>query len=318
MARGEGRALITLLLAMGAVNALLSFLNVSMLAVATDVGGAALAGVAIALGGVAMIGGGLAAGRVGVATRPVRVFAIGLAVMALGCAVAASRPWFPFVAIGVVVALVPVSLVNAGVATCSTPGAGGDARSGVRRAEHDGPLARLDGAVLAGVVIAEVAAPAMREGGGGASMLGRLVGRGLSGGRSGALGHRALPGGGWGGDRWEPAASIARRSSDGGFDGSRRRRRAAAGRVTLVVAARPESSRDVGSRGGVVPNRHATVGRVAASSRIVTRRRVAWRRRPESSRHSGSSPRDDSARAALHPPPGVTIRDDAVASSWPP
>jgi DHA3 family macrolide efflux protein-like MFS transporter len=172
----EGRALVVLLVAMGVVNFLLSFFNVSMLAVSTDVGGAALAGVAVALGGVAMIGGSFATGRVGVATRPVRVFAAALSVTALGCGLAALRPWFPLVVVGVVVALAPVSLVNAGVATLfhtrvpvGLHGRVFAVRSTIARSLD--PI----GAVIAGLVIAEIAAPAMSDGGAGASAFGWVL-----------------------------------------------------------------------------------------------------------------------------------------------
>ena len=172
----EGRALVVLLVAMGVVNFLLSFFNISMLAVSTDVGGAALAGVAIALGGMAMIGGSFATGRVGVATRPVHVFAVALSVTALGCGVAALRPWFPLVVAGVVVALAPVSLVNAGVATLfhtrvpvGLHGRVFAVRSTIARSLD--PI----GAVLAGLVIAEIAAPTMSDGGAVASAFGWVL-----------------------------------------------------------------------------------------------------------------------------------------------
>lgn len=176
---GVGRPLVVLLVAMGVVNFLLSFFNIAVLAVATDVGGTALAGVAIALGGLAMIGGSLLTGPVGVATRPIRVCAGALSVMALGCGVAALRPWFPLVVAGLVVALAPVSLVNAGVATLfhtrvpvSMHGRVFAVRSTVARSLD--PL----GAVLAGFLIADVAVPAMTEGGGGATALGWMLSTG--------------------------------------------------------------------------------------------------------------------------------------------
>ena len=177
---GDARALVLLLGAMGGVNFLLSFFNVSMVTLSTDVGGAAVAGVAIALGGVAMIGGSFATGRVGVAIRPVRTFALGLSVMALGCGIAALRPWYPFVVLGTMVALAPVSIVNAGVATLfhtrvpvSMHGRVFAVRSTIARSLD--PI----GAVVAGFVIAEVAAPSMAAGGAGASAFGGLLDTGV-------------------------------------------------------------------------------------------------------------------------------------------
>lgn len=174
--RGPGRALLVLLVAMGAVNFLLAFFNVALLAVATDVGGPALAGTAVALGGVAMILGSLATGVVGVARRPVRLFGWALATTGAGAVVASLRPSFSLVVVGVVIALAPVTLVNAGVATlfqtrvpATMHGRVFAVRSSIARS--------LDpvGAALAGFVIADVAAPTMVDGGVGAGVFGRVV-----------------------------------------------------------------------------------------------------------------------------------------------
>jgi hypothetical protein len=177
--RSEGRPLLVLLVVMGFVNFALSFFNVSYLALATDVGGAALAGTAVGLGGVAMIVGSVMAGSVGIDRRPVRVFAVGLVVMGAGCVTSSIRPWFALVVVGVVVALAPVSVLSAGVATLfqtrvPTPMHGRvfAVRSTIGRSLD--PI----GSAVAGFVIADVAAPTMRGGGAGAGVLGGLLGVG--------------------------------------------------------------------------------------------------------------------------------------------
>ncbi len=174
--RTDGQALVALLVAMGIVNFLLAFFNIGVLAVATDVGGAPLAGLAVALGGLAMVGSSLLTGRVGVAARPVRVFAVGLSMTGLGCVVTSLRPWFPLVVVGVMIALAPVSILSAGVATVFHTRVPVSMHGRVFAVR--GTIARsLDpiGAVIAGFVIAELAAPTMRPGGAGASAVGWLL-----------------------------------------------------------------------------------------------------------------------------------------------
>jgi DHA3 family macrolide efflux protein-like MFS transporter len=177
--RSEGRPLLVLLVVMGFVNFALSFFNVSYLALATDVGGAALAGTAVALGGMGMIVGSLMTGSVGLDRRPVRVFAVGLVVMGAGCVTAAIRPWFALVVVGVVIALAPVSMLSAGVATLFQTRV--PARMHGRVFAVRSTMGRsLDpiGSAVAGFVIADVAAPTMRAGGAGAGVLGGVLGVG--------------------------------------------------------------------------------------------------------------------------------------------
>lgn len=177
--RREGRALLVLLGVIGFVNFALSFFNVAYFALATDVGGAALAGSAIAIGGVAMIAGSLMTGVVGLDRRPVRVMAAGLAVMGVGCVAASIRPSFVLVVVGVVVALAPVSLLSAGVATLfqTMVPAGMHGRVFAVRSTVARSLDPI-GAAAAGFVIADVAAPAMRPGGAAAAVFGGVLGVG--------------------------------------------------------------------------------------------------------------------------------------------
>lgn len=176
--RTSGRPLVLLLLAMGLVNFLLSFFNLGLLAVATDVGGAA-AGVAVAFGGVAMIVGSFWIERTGVEERPTRAFAVSLLFIGIGSAITGLRPSFPLVVVGVVVALSPCAILNAGVATLfhrrvppSMHGRIFAVRSTLARS--------LDpvGSVVAGFVVASWAAPAMAPGGRLAGPLGPVLGVG--------------------------------------------------------------------------------------------------------------------------------------------
>lgn len=177
--RGAGRPLIVLLAAMAVVNFCLAFFNIALLALATDVGGAARAGLVLGAGGVAMIAGTLVIGRRGVPERRVRTFAVALALAGLGCAIAASRPAFGLLIIGVTVALAAVPAVNAAVATIfheRVPGSMQGRVFGLRSAIGRGlePV----GSVVAGLTIAHIAAPAMTEGGAAAGALGSLLGTG--------------------------------------------------------------------------------------------------------------------------------------------
>lgn len=177
--RTSGRPLVLLLVAMGAVNFLLSFFNIGLLAVATDVGGAASAGIAVGLGGVAMIVGSFLTERSGVEERPSRAFAWSLLVIGAGSVLTGLRPSYLFVVVGVVVALSPGAILNAGVATLfhrrvppSMHGRVFAVRSTISRS--------LDpvGSVIAGFVIASWAAPAMARGGRLSGVAGPVIGTG--------------------------------------------------------------------------------------------------------------------------------------------
>lgn len=177
--RTDGRALVVLLVAIGVVNLCLAFFNVSILAVSLDVGGVSWAGLPIALGGLAMVAASLAAPLLGLARRPVRVAAASLGLTALGCVLAASRPSLLVVTLGVMVALAPMAVVNGGIATLfhtavptSMHGRVFALRSTIGRSLD--PI----GAALAGVVVAQVAGPAMAQGGALAGSMGRLLGTG--------------------------------------------------------------------------------------------------------------------------------------------
>ena len=173
--RVDGRPLVVLLIVMAITNFFLAFFNVSIISLATILGGAARAGLVLGAGGVAMLAGTIVLGAVGISRRRVRTFAIALVACGVGCVVAASRPefWVLVIALGMVPA------VSAAVATIYhdwVPAQMQGRVFGLRAAIGRGlePL----GAVTAGVVIATVAEPAMDDGALGARTAGRLIGTG--------------------------------------------------------------------------------------------------------------------------------------------
>ena len=187
--RVDGRPLVVLLVAMAITNFLLAFFNVSIIGLATIIGGPARAGLVLGAGGVAMLAGTIVLGAVGVSRRRVRTFGIALVACGVGCVVAASRPEFLLLVVGVVIALGMVPAVSAAVATIYhewVPAQMQGRVFGLRAAIGRGlePL----GAVSAGLVIATVAEPAMAAGELGGRTIGRLIGTGTERGAAAVLG----------------------------------------------------------------------------------------------------------------------------------
>lgn len=177
--RGDGRPLVVLLVVMAVTNFVLAFFNVAIISLATLLGGAAKAGLALGAGGLAMLVGSIVLGRRGVAPRRVRTFAMALALTGTGCLIGALRAEFVVLVVGVVIALGMVPAVNAAVATIYhewVPPSMYGRVFGLRAAIGRGlePL----GAVTAGFVIAAVAEPTMESGGFGAGTIGRVIGTG--------------------------------------------------------------------------------------------------------------------------------------------
>ena len=186
--RADGRPLVVLLVAMAITNFFLAFFNVSIIGLATMLGGPARAGLALGAGGVSMLAGTLVLGAVGVARRRVRTFGLALVTTGAGFVVAAARPAFALLVVGVVIALGMVPAVNAAVATIyheRVPPRMQGRVFGLRATIGRGlePL----GAVTAGFVIASFAEPAMAEGGIGARTVGRLIGTGVERGAAAVL-----------------------------------------------------------------------------------------------------------------------------------
>ena len=177
--RREGRALLGLLLAMAAVNLVLSSVNVTLVALAVEVGGTDLAGVPLAAGGVAMIIGSLAIGARGLPRRRIRTFALALVVFGAGCWIAALRPSIALITAGTVVALLAVPAVNASMSTIFHEHVphGMQGRVFALRGAIGQSLGPV-GSVLAGVLIASVAAPAMAADGWAGRSIGRIIGVG--------------------------------------------------------------------------------------------------------------------------------------------
>ena len=177
--RGDGRALLGLLLAMAAINLVLSSVNVSLLALAVEVGGTSLAGVPLAAGGVAMIVGSIAVGARGLPARRMRFCALSLSIFGLGCWIAAARPSVALITVGTFVALLAVPAVNATMATIfheHVPESMHGRVFALRGAigQSLGPV----GSVFAGVLIATVAEPAMGSDGWAGRTVGQVIGTG--------------------------------------------------------------------------------------------------------------------------------------------
>lgn len=177
--RTDGRPLMILLAVMAGVNFLLAFFNVSLLVLATDIGGTARAGLAMGAGGAAMIVGSLITARCGVGPDRTGTFARALVLAGAGFVFAASFASLATVIVGVVAALGSFPLVNAAVSTvfhervpASMHGRMFGLRTTIGRALE--PV----GAVMAGLIVARVAEPALAPNGSLAGTVGRLIGTG--------------------------------------------------------------------------------------------------------------------------------------------
>lgn len=176
--RGEGRPLLTLLAAGAAVNGFLAFFNVSLLSLATDLGGTDRVGVVMAAVGVSMIVGSLLAARWGVAEDRVGVLSIALGGVGVGTLVAAIRPSLWAVGAGAALAVLLVPLANAATATIYHERVPADLHGRVFAVR--GVIGRsLDplGSLVSGLVIARVAGPAMSDGPA-SELLGPVIGSG--------------------------------------------------------------------------------------------------------------------------------------------
>ena len=175
----EGRPLLMLMGATAVVNFVLAFFNVSIIALATAVGGVARAGAVLGAGGAAMIVGSVVAAQRGLAENRVGALTRALALMGLGLIVTSFRPSFALVIAGVIMALGAVPAVNAAMATMYNERvpASMQGRVFALRAAISQSLQPI-GAVLAGIAITRVAAPALDDGGALSGSLGALIGIG--------------------------------------------------------------------------------------------------------------------------------------------
>jgi MFS family permease len=177
--RGAGRPFVTLLAAMSCLNFLLAFFNVAALVLATEVGGAARAGLVLGAGGAAMIIGSLISGQRGVGADRVGTIGRCLAAVGIGFCVASSVSSIAIVMLGIALALGSVPVLSASGATlfqervpASMHGRMFALRSSIARALE--PL----GSVAAGFVVARLAEPAVRADGALASTVGAIIGTG--------------------------------------------------------------------------------------------------------------------------------------------
>ena len=177
--RVDGRPLVTLLAAMAAVNFLLAFFNVSLLVVATDLGGTARAGVVMGAAGAAMVAGSLLSARRGVSDDRVGTFSCGILLAGGGSMVAAVRPSFTLLVLGVIIAVGSIPALGATVSTVfheRVPASMHGRMFGLRTAI--GRSLEPIGAAVSGVVVARWAAPAMSDGGVLAGSVGSVIGVG--------------------------------------------------------------------------------------------------------------------------------------------
>jgi MFS family permease len=176
---GDGRPLVTLLAVMAGVNFLLAFFNISLIVIATELGGVSRAGLALGAGGAAMVIGSLVSAKRGAADDRVGTFARGLMLAGAGFVVASLVESFVIVIVGVVVALVSVPAMNAASQTVfheRVPASMYGRMFGLRTAI--GRALEPVGAVLAGFVVANLAEPAMSADGSMSSTVGAVIGTG--------------------------------------------------------------------------------------------------------------------------------------------
>lgn len=184
--RGDGRPFITLIAAMATVNFLLAVFNVSLLVLATDLGGTARAGLVMGAIGAAMVAGSIVSSRQGVGDDRVGTFARGMVLAGGGFVFAALRPSLVVVIIGVVVAVGSIPALSAAASTLyheRVPTSMHGRMFGLRTAI--GRSLEPVGAVIAGVAVAHVAGPAMSDGGALTGSVGAVIGVGQ--GRGAAL-----------------------------------------------------------------------------------------------------------------------------------
>lgn len=177
--RGDGRPLLSLLALLATLNFGLAFINLAILAVATNVAGPARAGLVVTTGGLALVAGTLLVAKRGLPQRKIRAISMSLAVFGLATMAAGSRPVTAVVVIGAAVALASVPVANAAVSSLfhqRVPATMQGRVFGLRMAigQALNPL----GSILAGILTASILAPAMAQGGALADTLGPIIGRG--------------------------------------------------------------------------------------------------------------------------------------------
>ncbi len=177
--RDHDPALLTLMAATAVINLAFAFFNVGMLATAITTVGPARMGTIVSIGGAAMIAGSLVAGARPAGPDRIRTLAMGLGVAAVGCAVAASRPAGLAIGLGVAITLAFIPMVNAAMATIYNDRVPTRMQGRVFALRGAvGQLLQPVGSLAAGIVIAEVASPALDADGPLTSLLRALIGGG--------------------------------------------------------------------------------------------------------------------------------------------
>lgn len=176
---GAGRPLLTLMALTAMINFVMALFNVSVLTLATEVGGAGRAGFVLAAGGLAMLVASVIAAQRGVRPDRVAAFRSGLVVVGVGLAITAARPSLLLVIVGVAVSLAAVPVMNAAMTTIyheRVPATMQGRVFALRGAI--GQSLNPIGSLAAGLLIAHVTAPAMSEGGRLTGTLGSVIGAG--------------------------------------------------------------------------------------------------------------------------------------------
>jgi MFS transporter, DHA3 family, macrolide efflux protein len=173
--RGSGRGVAVLLALAALVNLGLGFFNVALVAVVVTID-EHRAGLPLAVGGVSMLCAGVAIGRRGLADRRVPAITLGVTMLAAGCAICGLRPSLAAVAVGAAIAMAGVPILSSAATTIlhdrvpsQMHGRMFALRGGIGRSLD--PIA----AVVAGVVIARLAEPAMSPSGALAGSFGRVL-----------------------------------------------------------------------------------------------------------------------------------------------
>lgn len=178
--RGPGAVLVALLALSGTVNLTLAFFNVSILVATTVVGGPATAGMVLGIGGAAMIAGSLGTAALGTSVDRAKRIAASLALVGIGFAVAGIRPsvWNQVLGVAIALSAVPMISATAGAIFNERVPTQMQGRVFALRGAMANGL-QSAGSLVAGVLVVQVAEPAMATGVLRGS-LGRVLGTGPS------------------------------------------------------------------------------------------------------------------------------------------
>lgn len=176
---GRQRGLRHLLVFAGALNVVMTIVNVLLFALLLPVVGETGAGLMLSLGGVAMLGTATAVSRLGVPEHRVRALVAGTVLIGVGAVAAGLRPAAPLLAVGLMAMLSGATLLNAASGTLFQTEVPADRQGrlmSLRRvaAQSLAPVAVLGIAPLT----EQLVEPAMQPGGVFAATIGAVIGTG--------------------------------------------------------------------------------------------------------------------------------------------